>query len=262
MHWEVVINNGKTVTVTVDHKALIYLVKSVVKTANRKFMRFILDFQHLPIAIQHTDGKTFYTPDMLSRIFRYDDKLYEEIKDEDTWSAFKEVTEEDEREMARLMLADEEYHKQLNLYNIKPEDFNKLKTLNTLTENSSNQEKKEVKIHLKKIMNVIKSKKKEEIFEINKRKDDYLFYENLQINNILSILQEKEVKREKYINKLKNELAPRGEVREGVGSEGVSGLTLDPYDDRVDGLATHRKRNRIQGLSAALFCSSEALGYK
>ena len=80
--------HGPTFKVYSDHRALIYMLTTSIRTANRVVMRYILDLQEYNFSLHYKKGTLNLEADAVSRLLRYDDesiffpKTADELRDD------------------------------------------------------------------------------------------------------------------------------------------------------------------------------------
>ena len=107
LFWGVYLRHGPAFEVACDHKALIYMLTTSVRTANRVVMRYILDLQEYNFSLHYCKGSLNIEADAVSRLLRYDDesiffpKTADELRDD-----HGPVITKSEHYMAKQMLSD------------------------------------------------------------------------------------------------------------------------------------------------------------
>ena len=88
LFWGVYLRHGPTFKVYSDHRALIYMLTTSIRTANRVVMRYILDLQEYNFSLHYKKGTLNLEADAVSRLLRYDDesiffpKTADELRDD------------------------------------------------------------------------------------------------------------------------------------------------------------------------------------
>ena len=88
LFWGVYLRHGPAFDIHCDHKALIYMLTTSVRTANRVVMRYILDLQEYNFSLHYCKGSLNIEADAVTRLLRYDDesiffhKTADELRDD------------------------------------------------------------------------------------------------------------------------------------------------------------------------------------
>jgi RNase H-like domain found in reverse transcriptase/Reverse transcriptase (RNA-dependent DNA polymerase) len=107
LFWGVYLRHGPAFEVACDHKALIYMLTTSVRTANRVVMRYILDLQEYNFSLHYCKGSLNIEADAVSRLLRYDDesiffpKTADELRDD-----HGPLITKSENYMAKQMMSD------------------------------------------------------------------------------------------------------------------------------------------------------------